>query len=96
MIHPMIIYTDELSSNLVLKKERLQKLLDKPKPILWNRGGMYRWVPIERVKNAIRYYKDSLKILYPRTDSIIFIVGDTVLIPKEAGDVICKYNGHEE
>ena len=96
MVHPMIIHTEHLTNNLVLKETRLQKLLDKPKPILWNKAGMYRWVPIERIKNAIRWYNDSRKTTYPPADSIIFTMGDTAPIPKEAGDVIVKYNGHED
>lgn len=96
MIHPMIIHTDEATNNLVLKDEKLQKLIDKPRPILWNRAGMYRWVPIERIQNAVRYHKDIQKSVPTHNGTIIFTLGDTILIPQEAGAVIDKYNGHED
>ena len=96
MNHPIIMKTDELTNNLILKDKRLQKLLDNPRPILWNKGGMYRWVPIERIKNAIRWYTDAFKVQYPKRDSIIFVVGDTVPIPQELGDAVMKYNGHQD
>lgn len=96
MVHPMMVYTEEGVNNITVKEERLQKLLVKPKPILWNRGGVYYWVPIEKVRNAVRWFESDRSNVYPPMDSIVFVLGDTVAIPKEAGDVIWKYNGHSD
>lgn len=95
MKHPTVIHAGEAINNLRLTGKTLEKLIAKPKPILWNRGGMYLWVPIERVRNAVRAYQDMQKTIYPPPDKIEFNIGDTVPIPKEAGDVIVKYNGKE-
>ena len=95
MIHPILMQTTDKVNNLEVTGEILQKLLDKPRPILWKCSGVYWWVPIEKVKNSVRWYIQLQKTIYPSPDKIVFIKGDCVVIPKEAGETIFKYNGHE-
>jgi len=96
MTHPILIRIDDESSSITITGEKLQKLLGKPKPILLERKGQYFWVPIEKVRNAVAWYKRSQEVIYPYPDKIIFTLGDCVTIPKEAGEVIFKYNGHDD
>jgi len=96
MIHPIIIQTEGDVNSLTFDRERLQKLLYKPKPVLWKRGDIYLWVPIEKVKSTIRIYKDTTEIIFPPPDRIHFVPDDCVLIAQIAGDVIVRYNGHHD
>lgn len=93
MNHPMIIKTSEHTNSIKITDARMQKLIEKPRPIMWNRAGMYHWVPIEKIMNMIRWYQDKIKLGGCFTT---ITLGDTVVIPKEAGDAIMEYNGHED
>ena len=90
MIHPMIVHNS--GSVLTIYGDKLEKLLIKPKPILWVREGEYRWVPIE----AVCKYVAEVRQTYLHAVEFMFTIEDTVAIPKEAGDVIVKYNGHDD
>lgn len=55
---------------LVLKETKLEfylnitkesEIVKNPVPILWCNDGLYRWIPIEIVKNEIQRFLDSEK-----------------------------------
>lgn len=97
MTHPIVIRTEGDVNSLSFKEGPLEKLLVKPRPVLWKCGEVYLWIPIEKVRVAIRWYNSaSRRDIYPLVDVITFVLNDTVPIPKEAGQVIEKYNGHED
>ena len=95
MNHPLIVHSKKEINSIAFTNDKLQKLLAKPKPILWEQEGEYIWIPIEKVRAAIKWYYKKYKVIFPPASDIIFVKGDAVPIPKEAGDVIVKYNGHE-
>lgn len=96
MNHPIIINTTDVINNLGIAGERLQRLLYKPKPILWKRGEKYYWIPIEKVRASILWYHRGQKDIYPPQGCLTFAIDDCVVIPQIAGEVIFKYNGHDE
>jgi len=92
MIHPMTIKQN--SSILQISGPKLIELIEKPQPILWHNKGLYAVVPVERVRNAISVFKDQQHC--KKSGSITFHWSETVEIPKEAGQVMEKYNGGED
>ena len=96
MRHPIIVRTSSIEDSITVQGERLRRLLEKPKPIMWKHGEEYLWVPIEVVRDAIRDYKRCQIEMFPPPKWIRFVRDDCTEIPKEAGAVIDKYNGHEE
>ena len=53
---PLVITSE--SSLLVLEGEVLDDLMTNPRPILWNREGLYLWVEGTRVRNSVNRLKD--------------------------------------
>ncbi len=45
---------------LVLEGEVLNDLMANPRPILWNREGLYFWIPRVRVRNDANRMKDTI------------------------------------
>jgi hypothetical protein len=91
MIHPMIVNTSGDVDGFALKEGKLQRIVDKPRAILWKRGEEYFWIPIEVVTKAIAWYNSEVF-----GDHIPFNIEDAMVLPKEIGDVIVKYNGHQD
>ena len=44
---------------LVLEGKVLTDLMANPRPILWNREGLYSWIPAVRVRNSVGLLKDE-------------------------------------
>ena len=44
---------------LVLEGKVLDDLMANPRPILWNREGLYSWIPAVRVRNSVNILKDE-------------------------------------
>lgn len=55
---PLIITSE--SSLLVLEGEVLDDLMANPRAILWNRGGLYSYIPAVRVRNSVSKLKDDI------------------------------------
>lgn len=90
MNHPIVI--DEEGTELRVSKITTQRLLtDGAKPILWCKEGLYGWIPIERVRNALQVLRDKSHI--PASNPLKFTWADVVQIPLSTGRVIKKYNG---
>ena len=45
---------------LVLEGKVLDDLMANPRPILWNREGLYFWIPATRVRNDANRMKDTI------------------------------------
>lgn len=96
MNHPILIQTNNKLNSLTVADDILQKLLDRPRPILWKREEKYYWIPIEKIRTAIKWYSSLQKDVYPPPKSVTFVIDDCVPIPKIVGDIIFKYNGHKD
>jgi len=46
-------------SLIVLEGKVLDDLMANPRPILWNREGLYSWIPAVRVRNSVNLLKDE-------------------------------------
>jgi len=44
---------------IVLEGKVLDDLMANPRPILWNREGLYSWIPAVRVRNNMNLLKDT-------------------------------------
>ena len=92
MEHPIVI--EETKSELVVSKAYvLQMYLEGAKPILWCSNGLYGWIPIERVRNALQVNKDRQKLKTAIPLDLKFTWADVVEIPVQTGRVIKRYNG---
>ena len=49
----------EAGSLIVLEGKVLDDLMANPRPILWNREGLYSWIPAVRVRNSVSILKDK-------------------------------------
>jgi len=49
----------EAGSLIVLEGKVLDDLMANPRPILWNREGLYSWIPAVRVRNSVSLLKDE-------------------------------------
>ena len=45
---------------IVLEGKVLDDLMANPRPILWNREGLYSWIPAVRVRNSVNILKDEV------------------------------------
>ena len=45
---------------IVLEGKVLDDLMANPRPILWNREGLYSWIPAVRVRNSVSKLKDDV------------------------------------
>ena len=50
----------EAGSLIVLEGKVLDDLMANPRPILWNREGLYSWIPAVRVRNYVNVMKDKV------------------------------------
>lgn len=50
----------ESGSLLVLEGKVLDDLITNPRAILWNREGLYSWIPAVRVRNSVSKLKDDI------------------------------------
>jgi len=54
---PLVVTSE--SSLMILEGEVLNDLIANPRPILWNREGLYFWIPVVRVRNSVSLLKDN-------------------------------------
>jgi hypothetical protein len=94
MIHPLII--KESDTKLVIAGDEYEKLMKKPKAILWCRAGLYGMIPIEVVKNAIQLLRDFNKsyVEFIPRQFLEFSWSETVEVPPDTGRSMEKYNGN--
>jgi len=56
---PLVV--TEKNSSFVLEGKTLTDMMETPRPILWNREGLYGWISIIQMRNAVRIAKDKIK-----------------------------------
>ena len=49
----------DASCLIILEGETLDDLMANPRPILWNREGLYSWISAVRVRNSVNLLKDA-------------------------------------
>jgi len=57
---PLVVI--EPGCSIMLEGKVLDDMVENPRPILWNREGLYGWVSITQMRNTIRTAKDAIKI----------------------------------
>ena len=86
MIHPYIF--KEKSTRLTITGPELDRLIARPKTILWSRDGIYGLIPIEVVKNHIKFLSDINRQLEHddrHASGLNFKWGESIEIPSETG-----------
>ena len=86
MIHPYIFR--EKNTRLTITGPELDRLVARPKAILWSRDGIYGLIPIEIVKNHIQLWSDinrQLECGDRHANGLNFKWGESLEIPPETG-----------
>jgi len=82
-------------SLIVLEGKVLDDLMANPRPILWNREGLYSWIPAVRVRNSVNLLKDEAISKKNNNDSTVLQLiynvvntGQLVSVDKELAQAI--------
>lgn len=54
-----LIVTNE-NCLLILEGKVLDDLIANPRAILWNKEGLYLWIPVVRIRNSVNKLKDDI------------------------------------
>ncbi|TSA58215.1 hypothetical protein D4R42_00110 [bacterium] len=88
----MVTRADSL---IVLEGKVLDDLMANPRPILWNREGLYSWIPAVRVRNSVNLLKDEAISKKNNNDSTVLQLiynvvntGQLVSVDKELAQAI--------
>lgn len=86
---PLVV--TEKNSSFVLEGKDLIDIMKKPRPILWNREGLYGWISIIKVRNAIRIAEDRIKTAinnYTLPSKMVYVWNVKDSIPESVAQAI--------